>query len=345
MNYWKKLIAVCLDLCFCLGIFALSAKAAGSTFTVIPQSSTEQMGSINRGWYLKVQPNNNYQVTFQIANFLHSTNVIEVLPVIVHTNSQLQLSLDQPNVKPGPRAQYDFRKLTMSKTITLQPQQRVTASVNIHVPKAGIQGILMGGLLFRSRTDLQKEMNGLQHQNKNQSSFLSTAAISYGVYLQQSLTKLKVNLNVGSPRIRLQNQQPFLLTPIKNLTAYPFSKGRLKLQVTNQKNHALNFNKTIGNIDLAANSQVDWRIPWQKGPLLAGKYYLKYTFTNPRMHYEFKRTLILSDKQVQELNRFLPKKQRNYHVILIVIAIISICLLMLLTFLIYRYGLWQKKKN
>lgn len=345
MKLWKKLVAICLDFCFCLGVFTLSVKAAGSTFTVIPQASPEQMGSINQGWYLKVQPDHDYQITFQIANFLSSTNVIEVIPVIVQTNSQLQLSLDEPNAQPGPHAQYDFRKLTTGKTLTLQPQQRVTETINLHVPAAGIRGILMGGLLFRSQTDLQKQKDSLQNQGKNQSAFLSTAAISYGLYLQQAMTKLKVHLNVGAPRLRLQNQQPLLITPVKNLTAYPFSKGRLKLQVTNPKNHALNFTKTMNNIDLAANSQVDWLFPWQKGPLLAGKYYLKYTFTNPRMHYEFKRTLILSDKQVQELNRYLPEKPRDYQVIFIVIAIITVCLLILLTFLVYHYGLWQKRKD
>ncbi|MBA1393758.1 DUF3324 domain-containing protein [Lactobacillus sp. XV13L] len=187
---------------------------------------------------------------------------------------------------------------------------------------------------------MQQQLQSLknQHSQQRNSNFLSVAAISYSVYLQQKMQPLNVKLKLGAPQLNLQNQQVALTTPLQNVTAYPFVKGKLRLRVTNQKNHNLNFTEVVNNISIAANSKTAWQIPWQKGPLLAGKYQLTYTFTNPRMHYVFHRTLILTPKQVEQLNKFLPKEKPNYLIMITVIIIIIIALLILLTFLVYHFG-------
>ncbi|RHW51382.1 hypothetical protein DS831_04995 [Bombilactobacillus bombi] len=347
MSHWKKTVVLVFSLIFCLWRLSNIVAAAGSTFTVVPKGSPNQIGSPQQGWYLRVQPNTDYQLKFQLGNATNTTNVIEATPVITQTSPSLQLSLNNPQAAPGPKSQYDFRKLTQSKVITLKPQQIVTDSITVHVPATGVQGIVMGGVLFRSQSDVQNQLNRLKSKKNTQaqSSTISTAAISYGAYLQQDMTRLLVHLKLGAPQLTLNNQQPILSTPLKNTTAYPFLQGKVTLAVTNQQNRALNFKQTVDNINIAANSSTNWNIPWQKGPLLAGKYYLKYTFTNPRMHYVFKKTLILSQTDVDKLNKYLPKSQRNYWIMLTVIVIIVVALLILLTFLVYHYGLHKARSK
>ncbi|WP_181189744.1 WxL protein host-binding domain-containing protein [Bombilactobacillus bombi] len=345
MKYGRFLTILLISLLFWIWRLPQVVSAAGSTFTVVPQKSATQIGPPNQGWYLHVQPDTDYHLTFQLGNVTKSRNVIEVQPVVVQTNSQLQLALDTPQAAPGPQAQYDFRKLVPSQTYTLGPQQVVTETINVHIPAAGIRGMVMGGLLFRSQTALQQQLQSLknQHSQQRNSNFLSVAAISYSVYLQQKMQPLNVKLKLGAPQLNLQNQQVALTTPLQNVTAYPFVKGKLHLRVTNQKNHNLNFTEVVNNISIAANSKTAWQIPWQRGPLLAGKYQLTYTFTNPRMHYVFHRTLILTPKQVEQLNKFLPKEKPNYLIMITVIIIIAIALLILLTFLVYHFGRHQAR--
>ena len=120
------------------------AEAQSSSFGVIPTQSANQIGNVKQGWYLKVHPGQTYQLQFQLCNYTNNTNKIQIQPLIVQTTPQLTLDTATPNAVPGPGAQYDFRQLVAGKVVQVPPGKVVAEKVSLHIPAAGIKGLLMG---------------------------------------------------------------------------------------------------------------------------------------------------------------------------------------------------------
>ncbi len=318
------------------------AGAQSSSFGVIPTQSANQIGNVKQGWYLKVHPGQTYQLQFQLCNYTNNTNKIQIQPLIVQTTPQLTLDTATPNAVPGPGAQYDFRQLVAGKVVQVPPGKVVAEKISLHIPAAGIKGLLMGGLLFSSQSDLQ--FIRAQIKKGKSSSTPAIANFSYGVYLQQDLHPQRPHFHIDQPKLTLANRQVLFKTPIKNTYAYPFLKGKFRARVTNRMNPKLNTTFVNKSGNFAGNSKTVWLNYWHRGPLSPGTYHVRYDLTHHRQHYVFHKSFTLTQKQTNELNKFLPKDPNRiwWWVFLAVLIVLGFAGL---TIWVYRSGLHKGRPN
>lgn len=318
--------------------------AAGGTFSVEPEQLTNQIGSVKGGWYLHVQPNQTYQLKFKILNLTNQSNVITVKPIPAQTNSDLQLMIDNPYAKPGPKAQFDLRKLVTPLSVEVPAKKEVEAAVTLKMPRQRLIGLIMGGLLFQSQTDLQQQEQQAV-KNKQGSATVSTANISYGLNLRQDDAILLPHFQVGTPILISQANRVMMQTPIKNTAPYPFLKGRLKVKISKKNYSRANCTMALKNVNFAPNSQTKLVLPWRKGRLMPGTYNVTYILDHHKQHYVFHRHIVLSPQQSKKLNYFLPRAQRKYRNVIIILVLFLVILMGLISWWVYAYGHNLSKKN
>ncbi|UQS83214.1 WxL protein peptidoglycan domain-containing protein [Bombilactobacillus thymidiniphilus] len=316
--------------------FNTPVQAAGGTFSVIPEATEHQVGSVKGGWYLAVQPQQTYTLKFKLINLTNKENIITVTPTVAQTSNDLQIGIDNPKNNPGPGAQNDLRKLVSKQKVTVPPNGSTDSSVILTTPQRPIKGTLMGGLFFKSESDVAHQTSRVK-KNHNQS-VISTAAISYGLNIFQKRAALAPKFSVAAPTLKSENGKVMLRTPISNRQNYPLLRASARVKVEQAPKSRLNFQKTFPNVEFAGNSKLNWLVPWGKGPLVAGTYKVTYVLKNKKRHYVFHRNLIVTKKQAQEFNKLLPKKDPDYKVIIIVVLVLLLLVMVLLTCLVYYYG-------
>ncbi|UQS81855.1 DUF916 and DUF3324 domain-containing protein [Bombilactobacillus folatiphilus] len=320
-------------------------QANGGTFSIVPEQLDNQIGSAQGGWYLHVEPNQSYQLKFKVLNFTNKENIVTVTPTISKTTPNLQLAIDDPTAKVGPKSAFNLKKMVTKNEVAVPPKGSVEASVTLKIPNQQMIGVVMGGLLFRSKTDVQAQKAKIESQKHASSTTVSTAAIAYDLILRQDDAILLPKLKLGNPTLAANGQQVQIMTPLKNTASYPFLQGKLKVKLTKTNFSRAKTNFHLDNVNIASNSQTKFALPWKKSKLVAGTYQLTYTFYRHKQHYVFHRQLHVSKQQIQKLNRLLPKAQRNYRNMILIIMLLVIVLMGLITWLVYYFGINYSRRQ
>lgn len=334
---------------FCTLLFTITAAQSYPVFAAVPSFGVQIVPTDNQEeqkqayFDLTVDPGAEQAISMLVQNNLRRKNKIQITPVVATTNESGHAFYEPTKQKQDPTLQYAFPTLTEPKRIvTLAPNEMKTITYLIKTPKKAFNGIIMGGLSFKSLTA------GSVKSNENHKKY-KFANIQYNVavVLRSSAPNKEAvaNLSINDPNLDSYLSEPQLQVKVQNTEPNYVTDMRVITRVYQKYSHQLVFKHQQTDLSMAANSSFEFSIPWGKETVSAGSYQAVYDFKSATQHWQFKRDFKVTAAKASELNRKNPKIKVNYTPWLIAIIGLLLMLIGVSSWVIYYKGQQRGRRH
>ncbi|MFD0898034.1 DUF916 and DUF3324 domain-containing protein [Loigolactobacillus binensis] len=317
--------------------------ATNSNFTVLPQYSENQRA---QNGYINVlaTPGQQQTITVAVKNLTQKERTFAAALYTGYTSANGQIAYDKAAIPKDSTLTYSLRQQTekpRKQIVKVAANGSTNVTFIVNVPNKSFPGLIAGGVRVWPLHE-KAEVTTTQKQTLMRNKYAFGMPVLIRVRDVVGNAKLKLNniypgIKNGRTTVfvNTQNTAPWLL-PAATMTAKISKKGSSQV-----------LHKTVtSSMSMAANSNYNLAIDWDKQRLEAGTYHLSYTAkaTGGTLGWHFARDFTISAAAAAKYNKQAGYKP-NYLWLYIVIGALILILLVLSGYLLGRRGRQADDRN
>ncbi|MEH7512277.1 DUF916 and DUF3324 domain-containing protein [Gottfriedia acidiceleris] len=325
MNVLKKFIIIL----FLININKFHASAAEMNFAVSAVIPSNQIDQSKTYFDLRMRPGQKQILKVQIKNDSDKNIIVESTANSAFTNSSGIADYSNSNPKVDDTLEIPFTNIAKVKKETKIPaKSEATVEITIEMPKQQFDGVILGGLNFSEKEDVEeanKKNDNLQINNKY--------AYVIGVVLRETDKVIKPDLKLNEIQPKIVNARNVVTANIQNIKPAMLKNLSVDAKVFTEQGKKILHETKKENLRMAPNSNFDYAIDWGDRALESGNYRLEMKATDGEQSWKWSRIFTIKEKSVEEFKTSDLEKDRKMWC---VIGGILLLLLVILMFILRR---------
>lgn len=311
---------------------SLAQEAGGATGFVyeikFPENQQKEAGYFD----LKMTPGQTQKVQVLLKNPRDKEITVETSLNGAKTNMNGVLEYGPINLKKDASLKYDFVDLVKApEKVVLPPNSEKTLDIEITMPKASYDGVIVGGIQLKKADDEdQKTQNGANVINKY--------AYVIAMVLQETDTKVEPELNLNKVNAGQSNARNVVYVDVSNTKANFLDNLSMEAQIMSDKSDEVLYETKKSSMRMAPNSNMTFPVSMQGEEMVPGKYRAHILATSGSKKWEWTESFEITAEEADKFNRedvgLVQEKGINWP--LIIGAAVGLFVVILVIFFIIR---------
>ncbi|KQL33082.1 cell surface protein [Bacillus sp. FJAT-25509] len=324
MNVLKKFIIIL----FLININNFHASAAEMNFAVSAVIPSNQIDQSKTYFDLRMKPGQKQILEVQIKNDTDKNIVVEAKANSVITNSSGIADYSISNPKVDDTLEIPFTNIAKVKKETKIPaKSEATVEITIEMPKQQFDGVILGGLNFSEKEDVEeanKKNDNLQINNKY--------AYVIGVVLRETDKVIKPDLKLNGIQPKIVNARNVVTANIQNIKPAMLKNLSVDAKVFTEQGKKILHETKKENLRMAPNSNFDYAMDWGDRALESGNYRLEMKATDGEKSWKWTRIFTIKDKSAEEFKTSdLEKDRKMWYLIGGTLSLLLVILMFILS--------------
>ncbi|MFS6999425.1 DUF916 and DUF3324 domain-containing protein [Carnobacterium maltaromaticum] len=289
---------------------------------------------------LKMEPNQRQDITLTVSNSSDEKATILISPNVAMTNQNGVIDYSKADEKVDSTLKNPVTSIiSKAQEVTLEPKETKEVPFTIQMPEKEFDGLILGGFYISKKEDNSNTKDKEKDvQIKNKYSYV------IGLQLRENTNEVKPVMELNEIKPALLNYRTAVTVNLQNTEATIMKEVSVDAKVMKKGTTKVLHETKKEGLSMAPNSNFDFPINWDNQSLDAGTYRLQLIAQSGEDKWEFDKEFTISAKDSTDLNKEaveLEKTEPNWILIISVVAGITIFLILVIGFFIYRH---QKKK-
>ncbi|MGG2024864.1 DUF916 and DUF3324 domain-containing protein [Gottfriedia sp. S16(2024)] len=324
MNVLKKFIIIL----FLININNFHASAAEMNFAISAVIPSNQIDQSKTYFELRMKPGQKQILEVQIKNDTDKNIVVEAKANSVITNSSGIADYSISNPKVDDTLEIPFTNIAKVKKETKIPaKSEATVEITIEMPKQQFDGVILGGLNFSEKEDVEeanKKNDNLQINNKY--------AYVIGVVLRETDKVIKPDLKLNGIQPKIVNARNVVTANIQNIKPAMLKNLSVDAKVFTEQGKKILHETKKENLRMAPNSNFDYAMDWGDRALESGNYRLEMKATDGEKSWKWTRIFTIKDKSAEEFKTSdLEKDRKMWYLIGGTLSLLLVILMFILS--------------
>lgn len=289
---------------------------------------------------LKMEPGQEQEISLTVSNSSDKEASISISPNIAMTNQNGVIDYSQFKPKLDSTLEIPLNSIISGKQdVTLAPNETKQIPFTIKMPEKAFEGIILGGFYISKETINNSSKEEKDVQIKNNYSYV------IGIQLRESLNEVTPELKLNKIKPALLNYRTAVTANLQNTEATLIKGLNVHAKIWKKGSSKILHEIKKTDLSMAPNSNFDFPISWDNQILEAGSYTLKLEASSGEHKWNFEEDFMISAKESRSLNKEaveLEKKDPDWFMIIVIVALITLIGIILISFFIYKY---KKKKE
>lgn len=289
---------------------------------------------------LKMEPGQEQEISLTVSNSSDKEASISISPNIAMTNQNGVIDYSQFKPKLDSTLEIPLNSIISGKQdVTLAPNETKQIPFTIKMPEKAFEGIILGGFYISKETINNSSKEEKDVQIKNNYSYV------IGIQLRESLNEVIPELKLNKIKPALLNYRTAVTANLQNTEATLIKGLNVHAKIWKKGSSKILHEIKKTDLSMAPNSNFDFPISWDNQILEAGSYTLKLEASSGEHKWNFEEDFMISAKESRSLNKEaveLEKKDPDWFMIIVIVALITLIGIILISFFIYKY---KKKKE
>lgn len=324
---YRWLILIILGIVFLEKSPAFAAEMNFSVRAIIP---TNQIDKTQTYFDLRMKPNQEQDLLVEMNNSTQKPVTVNVIPNTATTNDNGVVEYNNIAKKADRSLKYAFKDLAKvdNQTVTIPANSHQQIKVHLKMPAESFDGVILGGIYFKEKTD-----DNLQ-DNRKDSQIINQYAYVIGVKLTETDTPVNPQLRLVNVKPSQVNYRNVINAQIQNYQAAIIEKMKVSGQIYRKGHSKVLYSDTRDNLRMAPNSNFNFGISLNNKEFAPGKYTFKGVATIGKQKWHFSRDFEIEGQVARSYNHkavSLEKDYTKYYIIggLIVVLILIVIILIL----------------
>lgn len=289
---------------------------------------------------LKMEPNQRQDITLTVSNSSDEKATILISPNVAMTNQNGVIDYSKADEKVDSTLKNPVTSIiSKAQEVTLEPKETKEVPFTIQMPEKEFDGLILGGFYISKKEDNSNTKDKEKDvQIKNKYSYV------IGLQLRENTNEVKPVMELNEIKPALLNYRTAVTVNLQNTEATIMKEVSVDAKVMKKGTKKVLHETKKEGLSMAPNSNFDFPINWDNQSLDPGTYTLQLIAQSGEDKWEFEKEFKISAKDSTDLNKEaveLEKTEPNWILIISVVAGITIFLILVIGFFIYRH---QKKK-
>ncbi|CAD5901671.1 conserved exported hypothetical protein [Carnobacterium maltaromaticum] len=289
---------------------------------------------------LKMEPNQRQEITLTVSNSSDEKATILISPNVAMTNQNGVIDYSKAEEKVDSTLKNPVTSIiSKAQEVTLEPKETKEVLFTIQMPEKEFDGLILGGFYISKKEDNENTKDKEKDvQIKNKYSYV------IGLQLRENTNEVKPVMELNDIKPALLNYRTAVTANLQNTEATIMKEVSVDAKVMKKGTTKVLHETKKEGLSMAPNSNFDFPINWDNQSLDPGTYRLQLIAQSGEDKWEFEKEFKISAKDSTDLNKEaveLEKTEPNWILIISVVAGITIFLILVIGFFIYRH---QKKK-
>ena len=289
---------------------------------------------------LKMEPNQRQDITLTVSNSSDEKATILISPNVAMTNQNGVIDYSKADEKVDSTLKNPVTSIiSKAQEVTLEPKETKEVPFTIQMPEKEFDGLILGGFYISKKEDDSNTKDKEKDvQIKNKYSYV------IGLQLRENTNEVKPVMELNEIKPALLNYRTAVTVNLQNTEATIMKDVSVDAKVMKKGTTKVLHETKKEGLSMAPNSNFDFPINWDNQSLDPGTYTLQLIAQSGEDKWEFEKEFKISAKDSTDLNKEaveLEKTEPNWILIISVVAGITIFLILVIGFFIYRH---QKKK-
>ncbi|WP_339099560.1 hypothetical protein IGL98_002967 [Enterococcus sp. DIV0840] len=311
---------------------SIAQEAGGATGFVYEIKFTENQQKEAGYFDLKMTPGQKQTVQVLLKNPRDKEITVETSLNGAKTNMNGVLEYGPINLKKDASLKYDFVDLVKApEKVVLPPNSEKTLDIEITMPKASYDGVIVGGIQLKKADDEdQKTQNGANVINKY--------AYVIAMVLQETEAKVEPELSLNKVNAGQSNARNVVYVDVSNTKANFLDNLSMEAQIMSDKSDEVLYETKKSSMRMAPNSNMTFPVSMQGEKMVPGKYRAHILATADSKKWEWTEEFEITAEEADKFNRedvgLVQEKGTNWP--LIIGAAVGLFVIILVIFFIIR---------
>ena len=313
-------------------INSFAQEAGGATGFVyeikFPENQQKDAGYFD----LRMKPEQKQTVQILLKNPSDKEVTIETSINGTKTNMNGVLEYGPIKLKKDDSLKYDFVDIVKApEQVVLAPNSEKTLDIDITMPKASFDGVIVGGIqLKKADDDKQKTQDGANVINKY--------AYVIAMILQETDATVAPELTLNKVNAGQSNARNVVYVDVSNIEANFLDNLSMEAQIMSDKSDEVLYETKKSSMRMAPNSNMTFPVSMQGEEMVAGKYRAHVLATSGSRKWEWTEDFEITKEEADKFNRedvgLVQEKGINWPVI--IGAAVALFVVILVVFFIIR---------
>ncbi|MBF2562617.1 DUF916 and DUF3324 domain-containing protein [Listeria seeligeri] len=276
-----------------------------------------------------------------VSNPTNSKVTVEVEVNSATTNDNGIIDYSEGNKKSDKTLKYDMKDIVKyDKEFQLAPKETKKVPIEITMPEATYDGIILGGINFQQK---ETEVSATENEEKDKSMVENRYSYIIGLKLTETTNEVTPDMKLKSIKPGQYNYANYVKVNLQNPTSTMISNLKIDGKVYKDGSKEVLHETKKEKLSMAPNSNFNYKIDWENQAFKSGNYRLKMTATDGEHTWKWDEQFTIDKKDAQKYNNQAVNLEKDYTWLYIVLGVIGLLLLLLLVFLLGRRS--SKKKE
>lgn len=278
-----------------------------------------------------------------VSNPTNSKVTVEVEVNSATTNGNGIIDYSERNKKPDKTLKYDMKDiLKYDKEFQLAPKETKKVPIEITMPEATYDGIVLGGINFKQK---ETEVSATENEEKDKSMVENRYSYIIGLKLTETTNEVTPDMKLKSIKPGQYNYANYVKVNLQNPTSTMISNLKIDGKVYKDGSKEVLHETKKEKLSMAPNSNFNYMIDWGNQAFKSGDYRLKMTATDGEHTWKWDEQFTIDKKDAQKYNNRAVNLEKDYTWLYIVLGVIGLLLLLLLVFLLGRRSSKKKEQD
>ncbi|MDR0921743.1 MAG: DUF916 and DUF3324 domain-containing protein [Lactobacillales bacterium] len=316
------------------------ATATGFNYQVFyPENQINKTGF----YYIRTVPNQKQALELELSNPTKEKLTVNLALNSAKTNANGVIEYGPNKIAFDKSLKYDITKLVeYPKSVTLEAGERKIIKLEVSMPDAAFDGMILGGL------ELKKQEDGKQEKKETGAGVINRYAYMIGVAFQQNDTVLEKNLAFNKATAGQSNYRNSVLLDLSNEQAMILEPLSIQAEITAKDSSEVLFETSKAGLRMAPNSGIEFPVSMEGRKMEAGKYKAHVIAKSDDKKWEWTKDFTITKEQADKFNRedvgLVQERGVNWKLIAMIVFGILIVLTVVF-FVIHKVNTAKKKKK
>lgn len=310
-NLLKEIIISFVLLIICLFMSTMNVSAEGLDYTVSPILGQNQDDKIKSYFKLKLQPNQQENLQFNLENFSEKPQKFNIKVNTASTNMNGIVDYSRHIFQRDPSMKFSLQELidNPQSQIEIPGHSKKIVSLKLNMPDTIFDGVLLGGVTIEP---------ALGNKNKEQVSNIYTRTIA--IVVSENDKKIVPEIVSGDVRNSQINYHNISKIALRNISPTIIKPVKAHIRVYKSGSEKSLLDQTKYDMSIAPNSQFELPVEWKR-KLKTGHYQYKVRLDTKEKSWFFVKEFEIKSVEAKVLNKQSVDKDST-SILYIIVAIV-----------------------
>ncbi|MBP1047586.1 DUF916 and DUF3324 domain-containing protein [Enterococcus sp. BWM-S5] len=314
-------------------------EASGFTYQVIfPENQISENGYYD----LRMTPGQQQTVEILLKNHGKEELTVDVTLSGARTNPNGVVEYGPTKLEADESMKYEFTDIVKGpESVTLAPGAEEAVRLDITMPEASFDGIILGGI------QLQRQSDETEAEENQGMMIVNEYAYVVGMVLSENDTEIAPEMSFIKAYASQPNYRNSIVIDLGNVTATPLKGVTVEAQIMGETSDTVLYDAKKLNMNMAPNTVLNFPVSMGSDAMKAGKYRAHVVATMGDKKWEWTEPFEITKEQADKFNReavgLVQEQGLDWQLIAMIVG--GVVAVVVVIFLIIHFTGKSKKKK